>query len=68
MAYGSVDKFVAKVDHAHEYADGTVAADCNILVYRDGEYRGYVNVHTHRTKDDSVSVGVTVRMETEAKP
>ncbi len=40
----------------------------DLEIWKDGQYHGYVDIHTHRVKDDSVSIGVTVRAPTKRKP
>lgn len=68
MTYGAIDEFKVIGHHATTYTDNTVVPHLEVAVYRNGIYRGYVEIHTHRTKDDSISVGVTTRWETERKP
>lgn len=68
MSYGDRDDFIPRAVGYSTYSDGTIVPHLEILVYRNGVYRGYVEIHTHRVKDDSVSVGVTTRLETEVKP
>lgn len=40
--------------------------DCQ--VFKDGKYHGYIDVHTHRVKDESISIGTTVRAPTKMRP
>ncbi len=40
----------------------------DVQVWRDGKYYGYIDLHTHKVSDDSVSVGVTVRAPTRMRP
>ncbi len=40
----------------------------DVQVWRDGVYHGYIDIHTHRVKDESISVGVTVRAPTKVRP
>ncbi len=68
MSYKDVDEFRVTGEHATTYADGTVVPHVEIEVYRNNEYRGYIEIHTHRVSDDSISVGVTSRFDTERKP
>ncbi len=39
-----------------------------IQVWKDGKYHGYIDIHTHRVKDGSISIGVTVRAPTKVRP
>ena len=50
------------------YADGTVVPHLPVLVFKDGLYHGYVEIHVHKVGDESVSIGITVRGPTEKKP
>ncbi len=68
MSYGDVDEFRVIGQHATTYSDGTVVPHLEVAVYRNGIYRGYFELHTHRVGDDSVSVGFTSRFDTERKP
>ncbi len=68
MARGDKDTFVTRPGETQVYADGTEIPHLDVLVYRNGVYRGYVELHTHRVTDDSISVGVTVRLGTVRKP
>ncbi len=40
----------------------------DVQVWKDGKYHGYIDVHTHRVKDDSISIGATVRAPTKMRP
>ncbi len=68
MARGDKDTFVTRPAETRVYADGTQIPHLEILVYRNGVYRGYLELHTHRVTDDSISVGATVRLGTVRKP
>ena len=68
MAYGDKDTFVPRAVSFERYADGTEVPHLAIRVFRNGVYRGYVEVHAHRVSDDSISIGVTSRLETEHRP
>ena len=37
-------------------------------VWKAGKYYGYVDLHSHRTKDESFSLGLTVRGPTKVRP
>ncbi len=65
---GDKDSFVVKMGEMQIYSDGTECPHLEVLVYRNGVYRGYVELHTHKVNDDSISVGVTSRLETARKP
>lgn len=68
MSYGDKDTFVVRPGPKSIYSDGTECPHLEILVYRNGVYRGYLELHTHRVSDDSVSVGMTSRLDTVKKP
>ncbi len=68
MAYGDKDEFRNVQQQAQSYADGTVVPHLSVEVWRNGVYRGYVQCHTHKVSDGSISVGVTSRLETAKKP
>ena len=68
MAYGDKDSFVTRPGTTQVYSDGTECPHLEILVYRNSVYRGYVEIHSHKVADGSISVGVTSRLETERKP
>ncbi len=68
MARGDKDEFRVKPATSQTYADGTVVPHLAIEIWRNGVYRGYVECHTHKVTDDSISVGATVRLATKAKP
>lgn len=69
MAYGDTDEFRILGQHTETTErDGTVVPHLEVAVYRNGVYRGYVELHTHRVKDDSISVGMTSRLETRRRP
>ncbi len=68
MSYRDIDQFKVLSEHWTTYSDGTVVPHLEIAVYRNGVYRGYLELHTHRVSDDSISVGVTSRFNTEKKP
>ncbi len=40
----------------------------SVQIWKDGKYEGYAEIHTHKVKDESVSVGVTVRAPTRMRP
>ena len=60
-----VPKWAFKKPHIH-IVRGQPHLDCQI--YKDGKYFGYIDLHTHKTSDDSLSVGITVRSPTKRKP
>ncbi len=68
MSYGDTDQFKVLAEHATTYSDGTVVPHLTVGVYRNGVYRGYVELHTHKVSDDSISIGITSRFDTEKKP
>ncbi len=68
MAYGDKDEFRNVKQDTQTYADGTVVPHLSFEVWRNGVYRGYIDCHTHKVSDGSISVGVTSRMETTKKP
>ena len=68
MTYGARYEFRHVDQHDVNYRDGTVIPHVEIEVYEDGAYRGYVQVHLHRVKDASISVGLTARWDTLRKP
>lgn len=68
MSYGDKDEFRVTGQHVQTYTDGTVVPHLEVEVWRNGLYRGYVELHTHRVSDNSISVGVTSRLETAKKP
>ena len=47
-----------KVTH-ETYEDGSVVPHLTVSAWRDGKKIGYVEIHTHRTKDGHTSFGVT---------
>ena len=65
---GDKDTFVIRPGETQVYADGTEVPHLEVLVYRNGTYRGYIEIHTHKVYDDSISVGVTSRLETLRTP
>ncbi len=68
MAYGDKDEFRAVKQEAQAYADGTVVPHLSFQVWRNGVYRGFLELHTHRVSDGSISVGMTSRLETAKRP
>ncbi len=68
MAYGDKDEFRAVKQEAQTYADGTVVPHLSFEVFRNSVFRGYVELHTHRVSDGSISVGMTSRLETTKRP
>lgn len=68
MAYGDVDEFRNVQQETQVYADGTKVPHLSFEVWRNGVYRGYIELHTHKVGDGSISVGVTSRLETAKKP
>ncbi len=68
MAYGDKDEFRNIGQHNQAYADGTVVPHLSFEVWRNGVFRGYLECHTHRVSDDSISTGVTVRLGTQKRP
>lgn len=65
---GDKDRFDVTDQHVQVYSDGTEVPHLEIAVYRNGVYRGYIELHTHKVSDDSISVGVTSRLETKKFP
>lgn len=68
MTYGARYEFRNLRQHDSTYSDGTVVPHLEVELWVDGVYRGYAELHTHRVKDDSISLGLTARWETERKP
>lgn len=68
MSYGAKYEFRNMKLRDSTYRDGTVVPRLSIEVWVDGVYRGYADLHTHRVKDDSISLGLTARWETRRKP
>ncbi len=68
MSYGDIDQFKVISEHFTTYSDGTTVPHLEIGVWRNAVYRGYLELHTHRVSDDSISVGFTSRFDTERKP
>jgi len=68
MAYGDKDEFRNVDQHAQTYADGTVVPHLSFEIWRNGVYRGYAELHTHKVSDGSISVGMTSRLETAKRP
>ncbi len=66
--YGDKDEFRNVHQETKAYSDGTVVPSLHFEVWRNGRYRGYIELHTHKVSDDSISVGVTSRLETLKKP
>ncbi len=64
MARGDKDSFAVRPGETQVYADGTEIPHLEVLVYRNDVYRGYIELHTHKVSDDSISVGVTSRLGT----
>ncbi len=62
------DEFRNVQKSTQAYSDGTIVPHLSAEVWRNGKYRGYVELHTHKVGDDSISVGLTSRLETERKP
>ncbi len=65
---GDKDTFVTRPGDTQVYADGTEVPHLEVLVYRNGIYRGFIELHTHKVTDNSISVGVTSRLETLRTP
>ncbi len=68
MAYGDKLEFRPGAAELSVYSDGTEIPHLPIEVYENGFYIGYIEVHLHRVKDTSISVGVTSRFATTIKP
>ncbi len=68
MSYGDKDEFHNIKQEQQIYADGTVVPHLSFEVWRNGIYRGYCELHTHKVSDNSISVGMTSRLETLKKP
>ncbi len=68
MAYGDKLEFRPGAAEVVVYSDGTEIPHLPIEVLQNGSYIGYIEVHLHRVKDGSISVGVTSRFPTTAKP
>lgn len=68
MTYGARYEFRKPKLKSSTYRDGTVVPHLSVEVWVDNVYRGYVDLHTHRVKDDSISLGLTARWETGRKP
>jgi len=68
MSYGDIDEFRNVKQEQQAYADGTSVPHISFEVWRNGEYRGYCELHTHKVSDKSISVGLTSRLETIKRP
>ncbi len=68
MSAGDEDEFRNVRQTTQGYSDGTILPHLSVEVWRGGVYRGYVELHTHKVGDDSISVGLTSRLGTERKP
>ncbi len=40
----------------------------DVQLWEDGKYLGYIDLHTHKVSDGSLSVGITVRHPTRKRP
>ncbi len=68
MSYGDKDEFRNLNQDQQTYADGTAVPHLSFEVWRNGVFRGYAECHTHKVSDDSISVGLTVRLGTVKRP
>ncbi len=68
MAYGDKIEFRPGPVEKSVYSDGTEVPRLPVEVWVNAAYVGYVELHTHRVKDNSISVGLTSRFPTLAKP
>ncbi len=68
MSAGDEDEFRNVRQSTQNYSDGTIVPHLSVEVWRGGVYRGYVECHTHKVSDDSISVGTTVRLGTQKRP
>lgn len=39
-----------------------------VQIWQNGRYLGYIDLHTHKTNDHSLSIGTTVRHPTTKRP